>query len=612
MINKMREMAPMIMLIILVAFVGGTIFLDWGMNLTSRGGRMMAAGKINGKEIPLTYFDQRVNIARQQMQEGGREVPPQEYRMVPRQIWEQEVNRRLMTDVMKKLRLEASAEEIFDYMKKNPPPGIDTVSFFQTDSAFDTSKYEAFLNDPQNYQQYRWLNEIESYAANTIVPARKLEFLLGAAAVPTRSELEFQYRKKNRKAVFEYMKVNGSDFTQDTGAVTDAMISGYYETHQDSFKIDDQADLYYVKFEKKATEADERFYRDELLELKSRIESSGKPLSEAFAEEAAIETDDPTTAAKGGDLDWFGRGAMVGPFDTVAFSLSPGTISEPVKTSFGLHLIYVEGKEERDGELKVHARHILRKISPTMETLDMLAEKADSMRSAMLEEGFLEAAKAEKSVVFDSTGLFEKGGPLPGIGYLSGAGNFAFGKTDSEVSERLENNEGIYLLSLKRTVKKGILPLQDARDRIRKTLSDSIMIASAKQHLEKIKATLTDSSSLASYRQTDSIVKAGITDTVSGAEYVAQIGYSSPVTAAALSQATGRISPVIEQDGSCYLVKTVWKKEVDSIPPADSPEMQQIALQLRQQTAQNLYMQWYLSHKNNAKIVSNIDKIYLD
>ena len=58
----------------------------------------------------------------------------------------------------------------------------------------------------------------------------------------------------------------------------------------------------------------------------------------------------------------------------------------------------------------------------------------------MLEKGFVAAAKEEKGIVFDSTGLFEKGSPIPGIGYLSGAGNFAFGKSDVEVSERLENS----------------------------------------------------------------------------------------------------------------------------------------------------------------------------
>ncbi|MBN1575185.1 MAG: SurA N-terminal domain-containing protein [Chitinispirillaceae bacterium] len=612
MINKMREMAPMIMLVILVAFVGGTIFLDWGMNLTNRGNRMMAAGKINGRDISLSYFDQMVNMERQRMQEGGKEVPPQQYRMVPQQVWEREVNKWLMKDIVGKMQLDASAEEVFNYIKRNPLPGIDTVSVFQTDNKFDTSKYEQFLNDPQNYEQYGWLHEVEAYTANTIVPTRKLELLLGAAAMPSLSEVGFQYVKKNSKVVFEYLKVESSRFPSDSSALTDAKVAGYYEAHRDSFKVDEQADLYYVKLSKAATDTDEQFYRQELLELRARIESAGKPLAEAFTEEAVIESDDPTTAAQGGDLDWFARGAMVGPFDTAAFSLPVGTISAPVKTSFGLHLIYVEAREERDSVLKVHARHILRKITPTMETLDLLAESADSLRIKMLDKGFVAAAREEKNIIFDSTGLFEKGSPIPGIGYLSGVGRFAFGKSDLTISERLENSDGIFLLAVKRTVPKGLLPLDDAKEGILRKLRDSSMVASAIEHLEKIRATLSDTGSFAAYHQIDSTIISGVTDTVNGSDHVSNIGYSSPVVARALALPIRTVSPVVEFDGNCFIVKPLWKKEVDSIPSFVAPEMQEIAANLRQQAAQKIYFEWYVNYKKKAKIKNNINDIYMD
>ena len=47
------------------------------------------------------------------------------------------------------------------------------------------------------------------------------------------------------------------------------------------------------------------------------------------------------SGSSGGILGWFGRGEMVPAFEQAAFDLTPGQVSEPVKTQFGYHLIYV-------------------------------------------------------------------------------------------------------------------------------------------------------------------------------------------------------------------------------------------------------------------------------
>ncbi len=68
---------------------------------------------------------------------------------------------------------------------------------------------------------------------------------------------------------------------------------------------------------------------------------------EDFGEIAAKRSQDTGTAAQGGDLGWFGRGAMVAPFEEAAFSLKVGEISQPVKSDFGWHVIQVIAREER-------------------------------------------------------------------------------------------------------------------------------------------------------------------------------------------------------------------------------------------------------------------------
>lgn len=80
--------------------------------------------------------------------------------------------------------------------------------------------------------------------------------------------------------------------------------------------------------------------REMLTDLKKQIEDGAD-----FAELAKKYSDDPGSAAQGGDLGWFGRGQMVPEFEEAAFSLQPGQVSDIIETQFGLHILKVEDKK---------------------------------------------------------------------------------------------------------------------------------------------------------------------------------------------------------------------------------------------------------------------------
>jgi parvulin-like peptidyl-prolyl isomerase len=90
-----------------------------------------------------------------------------------------------------------------------------------------------------------------------------------------------------------------------------------------------------------------------LCEKMSKIEEIYKQLTETYGKNPpasefgkfAQEHSDCPSKKRGGELGFFGRGQMVGDFETVAFSLQPGQMSDIVKTKHGYHLILVEDRK---------------------------------------------------------------------------------------------------------------------------------------------------------------------------------------------------------------------------------------------------------------------------
>jgi len=96
-----------------------------------------------------------------------------------------------------------------------------------------------------------------------------------------------------------------------------------------------------------ATSAEQVHARHILVKTEAEAITARKEIDAGatFEAVAAKYSTDPGSKDKGGDLGWFGRGVMIPEFEQVAFTLKPGEISAPVKSSFGYHLIQVIEKD---------------------------------------------------------------------------------------------------------------------------------------------------------------------------------------------------------------------------------------------------------------------------
>ena len=95
-----------------------------------------------------------------------------------------------------------------------------------------------------------------------------------------------------------------------------------------------------VKVAEKAKPEEEKRALDKIKEVQKKVKAG-----EDFAELAKKFSEGPS-APKGGDLGFFGQGQMVKPFEEVAFKMKVGTVSAPVRTRFGFHIIKVIDKRE--------------------------------------------------------------------------------------------------------------------------------------------------------------------------------------------------------------------------------------------------------------------------
>jgi peptidyl-prolyl cis-trans isomerase D len=249
---------------------------------------------------------------------------------------------------------------------------IGSIPAFQEDGKFSYERYKTLLaaqgmNEPLFEQRVREdlarQTLLDGVARSAIVPA-EVSDRLAALLQETRTVRERRFRPEDfaarvtvgDDAIKAYYESNRARFetkesidvqvlalTLDDVArqisVPPAELQSYYEQNKSSFTEPEQrrASHILLTIGEGGSAKDKEGARKLAQDLQARI----KARPDDFAKLAQEYSKDPGSAAKGGDLGFFGRGMMVKPFEEAAFGLKPGEVSDIVQTEFGLHLIRV-------------------------------------------------------------------------------------------------------------------------------------------------------------------------------------------------------------------------------------------------------------------------------
>lgn len=214
----------------------------------------------------------------------------------------------------------------------------------------------------------------------------------GARVQPTDADLEAYYKDPAHASQFQAPEQASIEYV-----VLDLDAMG----HQVSINEEDLA-RYYSENAARYTTPEERrashilIAADKSLPAADRAKAKAKAEAllaeiaknpDGFAELAKTNSQDPGSAVKGGDLDFFGRGAMVKPFEDVAYGLKVGETSGVVETDFGYHIIRLTDKRGGD-------KRSFESVRTEIET---------EVRSQLAQQKFSEAAADFTNLVYEQS-----------------------------------------------------------------------------------------------------------------------------------------------------------------------------------------------------------------
>ncbi|MGI8992642.1 MAG: peptidylprolyl isomerase [Bryobacteraceae bacterium] len=444
-----------------------------------------------------------------------RQVPRELMSLYAPQLIQQMVNDRALAYEARRLGLQVSDADVANAIQASLPPQL-----FKDGKLISKDAYASLLAD-----QNLTIPEFESDMARQVL-VNRLRQIVVEGTVVSPAEVEQEFRRRNEKAKIEYVMLAPAKFQAEV-KVTPEEMQAYYNKNRAAFRTPEKKSLGILVLDpvkigesvpvsgadlQKAYDSNQEKYRTPervkvrhiLLKSDASNDAAVKAKAEGilkqlrggadFAELAKKNSEDPGSAAKGGELDWIVRQQTVKPFEDAAFSLPVNQISDLVKTQYGYHILQVEAKEPAHLKTFEEVRPELEAAYRKQRAAEQMQKLADQAVAALRKDPLHpEKAASDVHAQLVRADNIVPGDPIPQIGVSKEFEEALASLKKGEVSQSVVvPGDKVVIASVTNDIPAHLAGFEEAQTEIRNKLSkdnlDTLLTKRASELMSKAQA----------------------------------------------------------------------------------------------------------------------------
>ncbi|HYN07945.1 MAG TPA: peptidyl-prolyl cis-trans isomerase [Vicinamibacterales bacterium] len=409
------------------------------------------------------------------------------------------------------------------------------------------------VSDPEVEEEYRRRNEkvkldLAIFTAN--------QFRAGIQ--PTDAELQAQFSahpdtyKMPEKRRVRYLSLS-AEALRARMTVTPQEIEAKYQQNSQTYSMPEQIRASHILFKTEGKDA--AVVTKQAEAVLAKVKAGGD-----FAALARQYSEDDQSKPTGGDLDYFGRGAMTPEFEEAAWALEVGKTSEIVKSPFGLHIIKLTDKKAAAtktlAEVRAQIEDQIRWEKAQAETSKIGEEIAKEIK----EPSDLDRVAKTRSLTVGDSGLFSREEPLAGLGFAPAVSSEAFTMEQGKVSGTLRTTQGFAFITLAE-IKPSFAPkLDEVKDKVREDVIKTKAVEVAKSKAAAM-AQAAKSNFAAAAKAAGVEVKT--TELITRGAALPEIGVSGAVDDAVFALKAGETTAPISTENAVVVARVKERQDVN-------------------------------------------------